>query len=178
MQLQCPHCKQVCETEQELAVGQHVICPFCNVKFAYQPPQGTMRSATPNLSTPVLFPQKNEILERPVAVKIVALFYALGTSLALWSLVRETTAQTPWLIVLVKFLIVALWGSIMVGVWKGCKIGRWGVDIVSSLLVVLTVLLIIEHSMSMITIVPISLYWLSSALCHLSGSTEWFNRKR
>lgn len=35
MLLQCPHCNQTCETEQELAVGQHVVCPFCNVKFSY-----------------------------------------------------------------------------------------------------------------------------------------------
>ena len=37
MQLQCPHCGQECETEQELAVGQHVLCPFCNMKFSYRP---------------------------------------------------------------------------------------------------------------------------------------------
>lgn len=35
MLLQCPHCKQTCETEQELVVGQHVRCPFCNEKFEY-----------------------------------------------------------------------------------------------------------------------------------------------
>lgn len=38
MLLQCPHCKQTCETEQELAVGQHVVCPFCNMKFSYGEP--------------------------------------------------------------------------------------------------------------------------------------------
>ena len=37
MQLHCPHCGQACETEQELALGQHVLCPFCNSKFAYRP---------------------------------------------------------------------------------------------------------------------------------------------
>ena len=36
MRLICPNCKQNCETEQELIGGQHVICPFCNVKFSYK----------------------------------------------------------------------------------------------------------------------------------------------
>lgn len=35
MKITCPNCQGVCETEQEIAIGQHVICPFCNMKFAY-----------------------------------------------------------------------------------------------------------------------------------------------
>ena len=35
MQIQCPNCGAKCETEGELIVGQHVICPFCSEKFAY-----------------------------------------------------------------------------------------------------------------------------------------------
>lgn len=35
MQIQCPHCRGICETEIELHNGQHVICPFCNTKFTY-----------------------------------------------------------------------------------------------------------------------------------------------
>jgi hypothetical protein len=35
MKITCPNCREVCETEQEIQVGQHVICPFCNVKFVY-----------------------------------------------------------------------------------------------------------------------------------------------
>ena len=35
MLIQCPNCNEVCETEAEIAPGQHVLCPFCNVKFSY-----------------------------------------------------------------------------------------------------------------------------------------------
>lgn len=35
IQIQCPNCGAECETECELAVGQHVICPYCQYKFAY-----------------------------------------------------------------------------------------------------------------------------------------------
>ena len=38
MLITCPICKQICETEQDLAVGQHVVCPFCNTKFSYAEP--------------------------------------------------------------------------------------------------------------------------------------------
>lgn len=35
MQIKCPNCGAECETEGELAVGQHVICPYCSEKFTY-----------------------------------------------------------------------------------------------------------------------------------------------
>jgi len=35
MLIRCPNCDAECETEVELAPGQHVLCPFCNVKFSY-----------------------------------------------------------------------------------------------------------------------------------------------
>ena len=35
MQIKCPNCGAECETEGELTVGQHVICPYCQYKFAY-----------------------------------------------------------------------------------------------------------------------------------------------
>lgn len=35
MKITCPNCREVCETEQSLQVGQCVVCPFCNVKFVY-----------------------------------------------------------------------------------------------------------------------------------------------
>ena len=35
MLITCPICKQICETEQDLVEGQHVVCPFCRMKFAY-----------------------------------------------------------------------------------------------------------------------------------------------
>ena len=39
MKITCPRCHNLSETEVELAVGQHVICPFCKVKFSYEPPK-------------------------------------------------------------------------------------------------------------------------------------------
>ena len=39
MKVICTNCHNVSETEVELAVGQHVICPFCKVKFSYEPPK-------------------------------------------------------------------------------------------------------------------------------------------
>ena len=35
MKIVCPHCGEVCETACEIRIGQHVICPFCKVKFSY-----------------------------------------------------------------------------------------------------------------------------------------------
>ena len=35
MEIQCPNCGAVCEIDFEPAVGQHIICPFCNTKFSY-----------------------------------------------------------------------------------------------------------------------------------------------
>lgn len=35
MQIKCPNCGAECEAECELTVGQHVICPYCQYKFAY-----------------------------------------------------------------------------------------------------------------------------------------------
>ena len=36
MQIRCPECNELCEAENEPAIGQHVICPFCGTKFAYK----------------------------------------------------------------------------------------------------------------------------------------------
>ena len=35
MQIECPSCGKSMETINDLAVGQHVICPYCEVKFSY-----------------------------------------------------------------------------------------------------------------------------------------------
>ena len=35
MQINCPNCGNVCEIEGELAIGQHLSCPFCSEKFVY-----------------------------------------------------------------------------------------------------------------------------------------------
>ena len=38
MEVTCPNCGQVGESDIEPAVGQHVLCPFCNEKFVYDRP--------------------------------------------------------------------------------------------------------------------------------------------
>jgi len=35
-QIKCPICGNVCESDFEVAIGQHIICPFCENKFAYE----------------------------------------------------------------------------------------------------------------------------------------------
>ena len=35
MLIKCLYCGEVIETMEELVNGQHIICPFCNKKFAY-----------------------------------------------------------------------------------------------------------------------------------------------
>lgn len=35
MEITCPSCGQVCEVDEEPMVGQHLQCPFCEVKFSY-----------------------------------------------------------------------------------------------------------------------------------------------
>ena len=36
----CPHCGEQCETEEEIQIGQHVVCPYCERKFSYGEEQG------------------------------------------------------------------------------------------------------------------------------------------
>ena len=35
MNIKCPHCGEVCESDIDIHVGQHVECPFCSNKFYY-----------------------------------------------------------------------------------------------------------------------------------------------
>ena len=35
MQINCPSCGNTCEVDGVLAIGQHMICPFCSDKFVY-----------------------------------------------------------------------------------------------------------------------------------------------
>jgi len=35
MQIECPNCREICESENEPAVGQHLVCPYCEQKFSY-----------------------------------------------------------------------------------------------------------------------------------------------
>ena len=35
MQIKCPKCGETCEIDFEPAVGQHIVCPYCGVKFSY-----------------------------------------------------------------------------------------------------------------------------------------------
>ncbi len=35
MEIRCPKCGERCEVDFEPVIGQHIICPFCGVKFSY-----------------------------------------------------------------------------------------------------------------------------------------------
>lgn len=35
MKIVCPHCGEVCETTEDVVIGQHIICPYCKTKFSY-----------------------------------------------------------------------------------------------------------------------------------------------
>lgn len=35
MKIVCPHCGEVCETAEDVVIGQHIICPYCKTKFSY-----------------------------------------------------------------------------------------------------------------------------------------------
>ena len=53
MKIVCPHCGEVCETTEDVVIGQHIICPFCEQKFSYGEQQddvgraGTIMAACP-----------------------------------------------------------------------------------------------------------------------------------
>ena len=42
MIITCPNCNQECELDDEPAEGQHLLCPFCDVKFNYTPQNAAM----------------------------------------------------------------------------------------------------------------------------------------
>ena len=41
MEIICPNCGQTCEVDEEPAIGQHLLCPFCDVEFKYTPQNTT-----------------------------------------------------------------------------------------------------------------------------------------
>ena len=41
MEITCPNCGQTCEAAEEPSPGQHLRCPFCDVKFNYTPQNTT-----------------------------------------------------------------------------------------------------------------------------------------
>ena len=41
MEIKCPNCGQTCEVDEELAIGQYLLCPFCDMKFNYTPQNTT-----------------------------------------------------------------------------------------------------------------------------------------
>lgn len=41
MEIKCPNCGQACEAAEEPAIGQHLLCPFCDMKFNYTPQNTT-----------------------------------------------------------------------------------------------------------------------------------------
>ena len=45
MIIKCPHCGEICESDSEIAVGQHIECPFCAKKFTYGMDTGSLGSS-------------------------------------------------------------------------------------------------------------------------------------
>lgn len=41
MEITCPNCGQTCEVDEEPAIGRHLLCPFCDMKFNYTPQNTT-----------------------------------------------------------------------------------------------------------------------------------------
>ena len=35
MKIVCPQCGEVCETTEDVVIGQHIICPYCERKFSF-----------------------------------------------------------------------------------------------------------------------------------------------
>ena len=52
MFIKCPNCNQVCEADEKPAVGQSLICPFCEMKFIYDNRLDDMQSSA-NEATPI-----------------------------------------------------------------------------------------------------------------------------
>ena len=36
MTIQCPHCSETIEVPSEIAEGQHILCPYCGLKFTFE----------------------------------------------------------------------------------------------------------------------------------------------
>ena len=71
MRIYCQHCGQVLEVHDDIADGQHIICPYCNKKFSYF----NMESASNNASS---FGSKGKKLRLPIGlIAIVAVLVAL-----------------------------------------------------------------------------------------------------
>ena len=45
MEITCPSCGQKCEVDDEPTIGQHLLCPFCDVKFSYATQESTVYNA-------------------------------------------------------------------------------------------------------------------------------------
>jgi len=56
MTIKCPHCGEICESDVEIQVGQHVECPFCANKFYYGMDTGDLMNSSdedaPSIATP------------------------------------------------------------------------------------------------------------------------------
>ena len=50
MLIKCPNCGQSCELDEEPAIGQHLLCPFCESKFSYSGGEASEGIKSPNSS--------------------------------------------------------------------------------------------------------------------------------
>lgn len=72
MLIRCPNCDAECETEVELAPGQHVLCPFCETKFCYTPQETTVENAQEEM------PQMAENRTEGSTIKIMCPYCGAG----------------------------------------------------------------------------------------------------
>ena len=72
MMIRCPNCDAECETEVELAPGQHVLCPFCETKFCYTPQETTVENAQGEM------PQMTENRTEGSTIKIMCPYCGAG----------------------------------------------------------------------------------------------------
>ena len=59
MKVECQHCKTLIETVEEVAIGQHILCPACGKKFSYGV---EMKHPTEKVERPIRveIPSRNE----------------------------------------------------------------------------------------------------------------------
>lgn len=64
MEIKCPNCGQTCEVDEEPVQGQHLLCPFCDVKFNY-----TSQNTTENDSYSIANMAETNVEEPPAKIQ-------------------------------------------------------------------------------------------------------------
>ena len=66
MEITCPNCGQTCEVDEEPAIGQHLLCPFCDMKFNYTP-----QNTTENDSNSIANMAETNVEEPPAKIQAI-----------------------------------------------------------------------------------------------------------